>query len=124
RRNLDWEAAIEPLGCAGADRRQTRRNALERRKPETDLKGRDQEEHYTNDRKGSPQRAVEATGFVVDLNGIAGNRHQESSFVTEIDGALDETQHLLFRALHVALAGAGGTGRGGGIVEMRQGRIP
>src|SRR5947209_11395817 len=91
RRNLDWEAAIEPLGCAGADRRQTRRNALERRKPETDLKGRDQEEHYTDDRKGSPQRAVEATGFVVDLNGIAGNRHQESSFVTKIDGALDET---------------------------------
>src|SRR5437879_12657560 len=82
RRNLDWEAAIKPLGGARTDSRKTRRNALERCKPETDLKGRDQEEHNTYNRKGSPQRAVEATRLVVDLNGVAGNHHQESSFVT------------------------------------------
>src|SRR5258705_8782658 len=70
RRDLDREAALEPLGGTRADRRETRRNALERRKPEADLKGRDQQEHNTYDCKGSAQRPVEAMRLVIDLHGV------------------------------------------------------
>ena len=106
RRHLDREAAFEPLGGARADRSQAGRDAIERRQAEADLERRDQQKHDTEDGKSRDQRAVEAARFVVDLDSVAGDRHQKSPLVAEVDGALDQPQVLLFRALHIALTGA------------------
>ena len=56
-------------------------------------------------------RAVEGQDLVVDLGGVAGDRHQEAAVVAEIDVALDQPQPLVLRALHIALAAAVGIGR-------------
>ena len=52
-----------------------------------------------------------AQHLVVDLGGVAADRHQEAAVVAEIDVALDQPQPLVLRALHIALAAAVGIGR-------------
>ena len=52
-----------------------------------------------------------AEHLVVELGGVAADRHQEAAVIAEIDVALDEPQPLVFRPLHVALAAAVGIGR-------------
>ncbi len=46
RRDLDRKGALQPLGRAGADRRQALGDALERREAEADLEGGRQQQHH------------------------------------------------------------------------------
>ena len=108
RRDLDREAAFEPLGAARADRGQALGDALERREAEADLEGRGQQQHDRQHREGRDQRAVEGAHLLVDLGGVAGDRDQEAALVAEIDGALDHAQALLLGPVDIALAGAAG----------------
>ena len=106
RRDLDREAAFEPLGAARADRGQALGDALERREAVADLEGRGQQQHDRQHREGHDQRAVEGAHLLVDLGGVAGDRHDEAALVAEIDGALDHAQALLLGPVDIALAGA------------------
>ena len=74
--------------------------------------------------EGRDDGAVEGEDLVVELGGVAADRHQEAAVVAEIDVALDQPQPLVFRPLHIALAAAVGIGRDLLLAEMRQRAIP
>ena len=106
RRDLDRKFSLQPLGGAGADGRETRRDAFERRQTETDLEDRGQQQHERKDREGDLQRAIEGAGLVLDLDRIARDRDEEVALLAEIDGALDQPQLLVFGAGDIALPDA------------------
>src|SRR6516225_2233635 len=104
RLDLDREAALQPFGASGADRRKALRNALERRKTEPDLEHCDQEQNEAEQPKGDQQRPVEIARLLVDLGCIAGHGDKKTTVLAKIDAALDGPQQLIFGALDVALA--------------------
>ena len=124
RRDLDREAAFEPFRRAGADRGEALGDALERRQAVAHLEGRGQQQHDRQHREGGDQRAVEGAHLLVDLGGVAGDRHDEAALVAEVDGALDHAQALVLGTVDIALAGAARRRGGGAIVEMRRASNP
>ena len=124
RLDLDREIALQTLRRAGPDRRERLRYALERRQPEADLEHGDEDEDQGERAESDDQRLIEGARLVVDLLGVAGDRDQVAAVLAEVDIALDQAQPLVFRARHVAVAGAVGVDRGVGSVEHRQVAVP
>ena len=124
RRDFDRERAFEPLRRPRTDGGEPLRDALERRKAETHLEGRGQQQHDPQHGEGDDERAVEATRLLVDFVGVAGDGDEIAPLLAEIDGPLDEAQLLAFRAVDVALPGAAGHPGNAEVGEMRQRCIP
>ena len=124
RRDLFGKAALQALGGAGADRREARRDALERRQAEAHLEHGGEQQHDREHAERDRDRAVEGLRLVVDFQRIARDRDQKAPVLAEIDGALDQAQALVLRARHVALARAVRAGRHILIFEMRQAGVP
>ena len=98
RRDLLGKAALQPLGGAGADRREALGDALERREAEPHLEHRGEQQHDRQHAEGDRDRAVEGLGLVLDLQRIARDRDPVAPLLAEIDGALDQAQALVLGA--------------------------
>ena len=108
RPDLDRERAFEPFRGTGADRRQRRGDALERRQPEAHLEHGGEQQHGGKDAEGDGERPIERASLLFDLGGITRQRNQEAAFIAEIDRAFDDAQLLVLRTGRIALPRAAG----------------
>ena len=98
--------ALQALGAAGADRRQTLRNALEREQAEANLQRRGQQQRAGEHGEGRADDAVEAEHLFVDLGSIARHLDQITAIIAKVDVALDEAQPHILGTLRIALSGS------------------
>src|SRR6201999_3011588 len=76
RRDLDRKFALEPLSTAGTDVGDRIRNTLQRRKAETNLEDRRQQQHDRQRQERAAEIIVEGTGLIEDLTGVASDADQ------------------------------------------------
>ena len=89
RRDFDRKVTLKPFSAAGADRRQTRRNALERGQTEPHLQRRGQEQCNRQCQEGGADGTIEVMRLFINLGRIAGNRDQITAIIAKVDVALE-----------------------------------
>src|SRR5690349_21591174 len=109
RCDLDGEAAFEAFGTTRANGSQALRDAVKRRKAVADLEGGDQEQNESEHGEGNEQCAVEVARLLIDLGRVTRNRDQKPPLLAEINGSFQKPEPLVFRPLHIILAGAART---------------
>ena len=103
RRDLDREGALEPFGGAGADGGRPSEMRLSGARPKRTWKVVVSSSTIAERPEGDGERAVEGAVSSSISAGVARDRDQVAALLAEIDGALDQAQALVLRALDVAL---------------------